>query len=79
MSVKSVIAKERMRVHVFSPDQKEDWGLGTITKVEPLEFKDGGTIVAVSADYPSRIELDSGKITEGMGCWWYPVKEDKND
>ncbi len=69
-------AKENMRVHVFSPDQKEDWGFGTIEKVENIEITEDGKIVEVwDIDYPSKIKLDNGKMTEGMKCWWRPKEE----
>lgn len=60
-------AKEGMRVHVFSGQEFNDLGLGTITKVEHFD----GDL----PHYPSRIELDSGDITEGCECWWHPVIE----
>ncbi len=74
---KTIIAKEGMRVHVFSPDQNEDWGHGTIEKVEVLVMfgEDNKTVTAMSGNYPSKIKLDSGKMTEGMECWWYPIDE----
>lgn len=59
------------RVHVFSPDRKEDWGLGTIDKIEPLECE--GDLL--TEEYPSVITLDSGKVTQGLECWWIPIEE----
>ena len=64
-----VKAKVGMRVHVFSADGKEtSLGMGTIKKVQPLYFED--TEIILTKYYPSRIELDSGKVTEGCECWW---------
>lgn len=60
------------RVYVFNADKSEYWGLGTITKVEPLIIEE--TKEVVSTDYPSQIKLDNGKITQGLECWWYPVE-----
>lgn len=54
------VAQEGMRVHVFSPNQKDNWGLGTIVQVEA----DG---------YPREIRLDNGRTVEGSECWWHPV------
>lgn len=54
------VAEEGMRVHAFSPNKKDSWGLGLIVRTEP-----GG--------YPKEIRLDSGRITEGVACWWHPV------
>ena len=59
------------RVHVFNADQSEDWGLGTITTVESLVVEETGQVIC--PDYPSRIELDDGRVTEGMECWWSPI------
>lgn len=56
-----VIAREGMRVHVFSPNKKENWGLGVIACVE-----DDG--------YPKEIRLGDGRVVEGVDCWWHPVK-----
>ena len=53
-------ASPGLRVLVFSGDQEEDWGLGTIIDVEE--------------GYPSRIELDNGRVTRGCECWWIPKK-----
>lgn len=66
-------AKIGARVHVFSADRSEDWGLGIIIKVERLEIEETGEII--HNKYPSRIELDDGRVTEGLECWWYPIKE----
>lgn len=67
-------AKEGMRVLVFSPDKKEDWGMGTITKVDNIEVTEDGRVIEVwDCDYPHEIKLDNGKITEGMKCWWKEV------
>ena len=75
-----ITAKVGMRVDVASPDIKEHWGLGTITKVEPLymvndddepEYKE-----LICEDYPSEITLDNGRITEGMECWWSPIQSE---
>jgi hypothetical protein len=62
-----VHAREGMRVRVWSPNEKEYWGLGTIEKVEELIVEGMGKL---SNDYPSIIKLDSGKITQGLDCWW---------
>lgn len=64
-----IIAKEGMRVHVYSPDLKTDLGEGTIEKVESLCVERE----ILSSTYPSRIVLDSGDETEGIKCWWRPV------
>lgn len=64
--------EEGMRVHVYSPDKKTDLRLGTIEKVEPLRIEELGLTIATT--YPSRIVLDSGEITEGLKCWWIPIK-----
>ena len=59
------------RVHVFSPDKKEDWGLGTITKIEPLDIEEeDGTVWRLLDNYTAEITLDDGRKTEGMECWW---------
>ena len=66
-------AKEGLRVQVHSADKKEDLGKGTIEEVNALNIE--GWIIP---DYPSRIVLDSGKVTEGCDCWWFPLGEQKN-
>lgn len=63
-----------MQVH--SADMKEDLGQGTIEKVEALCEEETGFVL--SPHYHSRIVLDSGKITEGMYCWWIPVNDDED-
>lgn len=57
---KAVIAKEGMRVHVFSPNQKDNC---TIVKVE-------------AEGYPKEIQLDSGRVVEGLECWWHPINKE---
>lgn len=57
---------ECVRVRVYSGDQSEDWGLGTITQDMEIE----GSITR----YPARIECDNGRVTEGCECWWIPVE-----
>ena len=56
-------AKIVLEVRVFSPDQKEDWGLGKIINVGDGPFGTTG--------YPT-IQLDDGRILEGLDCWWFP-------
>lgn len=65
-----------MRVHVHSSDMRTDLGEGIIEKVEPLCIKAVG--IAISS-YHSRIVLDSGKVTEGIDCWWIPVTEKEDE
>lgn len=65
------MAKVGTRVRVMSLDMSEDWGLGIITVIEPLKIKKTGEVL--SQHYPSRIELDDGRITEGLRCWWREV------
>lgn len=60
-------AKEGMRVHVYSAGGDEDLGEGTIDKVETLEVEETDLIIL---EYPSRILLDSGDVTEGLKCGW---------
>ncbi len=62
--------KKGMKIRVFSPDGTEDWGDGVIRKIDELRCE--GEIL--SKNYPSEILLDSGKIVEGLTCWWYPKK-----
>jgi hypothetical protein len=69
------IVKKGMRVHVYSPDKKEDRGFGTIEKVEHLRVDETGLTIAFS--YPSRIVLDSGEATEGLYCWWISVESEE--
>ena len=69
-------AKLGLRVQVFSPYQKNYWGLGTIEKIGNLfgiDKDDKETVI--SENYPSRIKLDNGKITEGSKCWWISLEE----
>ena len=71
-------AKEGMNVYVWSANREVFLGRGTISKVEPLymvnddddepEFKE-----LIMDDYPSEINLEDGRTTEGMKCWWMPV------
>jgi len=69
-----VKAKVGMRVHVFSADGTDtELGMGTIKKVQPLYFED--TEIILTKHYPSRIELDSGRVTEGCKCWWVSDKQ----
>ena len=73
-----VKAKVGMRVHVFSGIEQKPLGMGTIEKVEPL-YIDGPneTPVKLSDDYPSRIKLDTGKVTQGCECWWVSDRQHK--
>ena len=66
-------AKVGMRVHVFSPHKKKDWGYGTIEEVSKMAISANWS----SDNYPSIIRLDSGKVTEGCKCWWYPIEEEQ--
>ena len=70
-----------MRVHIFSPNRTDDWGFGTITKVEPLLLEDDvtGEQQVLCADYPSEITMDDGRKTEGMECWWHPITEQEHE
>jgi hypothetical protein len=61
-------AIEGLRVHVFSANMKTDLGNATIETVETLNIE--GWVIP---NYPSRIVLDSGKVTEGCNCWWIPL------
>ena len=61
--------KEGMHIHVYSPDKMHDLGHGIIERVEPLRIEELGLTIST---YPSRILLDSGKVTEGCNCWWIP-------
>ena len=61
---------EGTRVHVFSPNRIEYLGEGTIEKVEELHMEDSDIVIS---DYPSRIALDSGEVTEGIKCWWMEI------
>ena len=67
MKIKAI---EGLRVHVYSPDMKTDLGKGTIVKVDSLNIE--GWIIS---DYPSQIVLDSGRVTEGLECWWIALCE----
>lgn len=67
-----IIAREGMRVHVFSTNQSRDLGFGTIEKVETVEIEETGEVL--SKNYPSIIRLDTGEVMEGMTCWWYPLE-----
>ena len=69
----SIVAKEGMRIHVFSANQKDNWGYGTIEKVEKLYCENE----LLCCDYPSVIKCDSGKATEGIKCWWFPIGDNK--
>ena len=67
-------AKVGMRVQVVSGMGRRNRGLGTVTKVEPLDIEwPDGSIDRVSDNYPLEITLDNGKHTEGARCWWYPI------
>jgi hypothetical protein len=59
---------EGTRVHVFTPHRKEYLGKATIEKVEEIDIAGMGTTL-----YPSRIVLDNGEVTEGIGCWWMKI------
>lgn len=63
-------AKQGMRIHVFSPDETEDWGLGTIIDVVDLVDEDTG--VLFGHDFPI-IKLDDGREIDGLDCWWHPI------
>ena len=71
---KRIKAAQGMRVHVFSGRQDEDWGFGTIEVVEKIDLTVGGVVVGSSSDYPSKIVLDDGRVTEGCECWWFPLE-----
>lgn len=45
---------------------------GIITNVEPLIVEETGYVL--SEHFPT-IELDDGRIVNGMECFWYPVEE----
>jgi len=77
--MKDIIAKQGMRVIVFSTDQKKKIGIGTIIKVTELyvkytDDKNKKYEELVSANYPCEIKLDNGEMREGMSCWWLPVE-----
>lgn len=61
--------KEGMRIHCFSPDKIDDYGYGTIIKIDKLIDEDG----YVWSNSTPVIRLDSGKIMYGAFCWWYPI------
>lgn len=63
-------ARVGMRVHIFDVNHK-DMGLGTIKKVS----KRYRFVKNRAVDYPERIVADSGKVFEGLTCWWHPVTE----
>jgi hypothetical protein len=67
-------AKQGMRIHVFSPDKTEDWGIGTIIDVVDLVDEDTG--ILFGHDFPI-IQLDDGREITGLDCWWHPVTENK--
>jgi len=57
---------EGLRVHVFAPDRREDWGLGTVILVDDLVEETGEVL---SSNIPT-IRLDSGREVTGLECWW---------
>ena len=61
-----------MRVHVFSPDKSEDWGLGTITDIVALADEDTGEVFTYQMP---EITTDEGRTMIGLDCWWHPVEE----
>ena len=75
------------RVHVFSPDQRNDWGFGTYVGEttlraeamlgfieEPLE-----EFLALFSDtVTTKIKLDSGEDVYGLMCWWADVLPAQN-
>ena len=63
------IAKQGMRIHAYSPDQGEDWGEGTVIRIEKLVDDETGEVF--SANMPM-IRLDNGKEILGIDCWWRP-------
>ena len=65
-------SKIGMRVGVVVEDDTPIYG--TITNVEPLLVEETGYIL--SEHFPT-IELDDGRIVNGMECYWYPVEEKK--
>lgn len=65
------IAEVGMRIHVYSANQKEYLGMGTIEVIEPLKIEEPGLTIADT--YPSRIVLDSGVVTNGLHCWWMAI------
>lgn len=73
----STIPTINMRIKAYSTDGQY-LGLGTITKVEPLEIEyEDGTIELASEYYPAEIMLDNGDVREGLDCWWMPVENDE--
>jgi len=72
-----VKAKVGMRVHVFSGKEQKSLEMGTIEKVEPLYIGDDKEYAKLSDDYPSRIKLDSGEVTQGCECWWVSDRQHK--
>ena len=75
------------KVHVFSPDQKEDWGVGTYLGDTTLrtEFQLGfleepleGLTELLADEVTPKIRLESGKIVYGMGCWWHDLEHVQN-
>lgn len=68
-------ARVGMRVQVLSAMKNRNLGLGTITKIDELWVKHtDGEEELISENYPSEIILDDGRHTEGLKCWWYPIK-----
>lgn len=69
-------AKEGMKVYVWSANREVFWGQGTIDKIEPLyivDDEDEDYKELIMDDYPSEINLEDGRSTEGMKCWWLPI------
>ena len=73
-------AEEGMRVRVYNASLDRTLGNATIAEVKEIYIEDLDIYIS---DYPSRIVLDSGGVTEGSKCWWTPIKteakEKKND
>lgn len=77
-----VTAVEGMEVMVTSPNQKEFWGYGRITKVEPLyminDDDEPEYRILLTDNYPSEIILEDGRKTEGLECWWSPIPDSQS-
>lgn len=57
---------------VVEGDEDDTPIYGTIVNVEPLIVEETGYVL--SEHFPT-IELDDGRIVNGMECFWYPVEE----
>ena len=73
-------AREGMRVQILTADKKRNLGLGTITEVGDfwVQYPDGGE-EKLTDNYPGKIILDNGRVTEGIKCWWYPINESQSE